>query len=113
MLRQSTSPQVFVLAAHQAIAVEAKLQVTNAYTQLKRKLQLKVQKHVTLIVKFRIEDKTSSIVKIVTDMQLYDCSIEVPLLITSLYNLPLFIRKTFECFLERKKEKKRKRKMNS
>ena len=64
----------------------------------------------TLIVIFHIEDKPFSIMKIVIDMQVYDCSIEVPLLIKSLYSLSLFIRKTFECFLERRKEKKRKEK---
>ena len=64
----------------------------------------------TLILIFHIEDKPFSIMKIVTNMQVYDCSIEVPLLITSLYNLSLFIRKTFECFPEKRKEKKRKKK---
>ena len=52
----------------------------------------------TLIVKFHIKDKTLSIVKIVTDMQVYDYSIEVPLLITSLYGFSLVISKTSECF---------------
>ena len=47
---------------------------------IKRKLRIKVKTHVTLIVKFHIEDETFSIVKIVTDTQAYDCSIEVPLL---------------------------------
>ena len=56
----------------------------------------------TVIVKFHIEDETFSMVKIVTDMQVYDCSIEVPLLITSLYGFSLFIRKTFECFSKEK-----------
>ena len=80
LLQQRYSPQVFVLAAHQAAIAEAKLQVTNAYTPLKRKLQLKVRKNnVTLIVIFHIEYKPFSIMKIVTDMQVYDYSIEAPL----------------------------------
>ena len=62
----------------------------------------------TLIVKFHIEDETFSIVKIVTYMQVYDCSIEVPLLITSLYFLSLVISKTSECFTKKKKYKKTK-----
>ena len=47
----------------------------------------------TLIVKFHIEDETFSIVKIVTDMQEYDCAIEVPRLITSLYGFALTMNK--------------------
>ena len=58
----------------------------------------------TLIVKFHIEDKNFSIVKIVTDMQVYDCSMEVPLLITSLYDFSLVVSKAFECFSKRKKK---------
>ena len=57
----------------------------------------------TLIVKFHILDETFSIVKIVTDMQLYDCSIEVPLLITTIYVFSLVISKTSECFSRKKK----------
>ena len=60
----------------------------------------------TLIVKFHIEDENFSIVKIVTDMQVYDCSIEVPLLITSFYFLSLDISKTSKCFSKKKKKKK-------
>ena len=56
----------------------------------------------TLIVKFHIEDETFSIVKIVTDMQVYDYSIEVPCLITSLYVFSLIISKTSECFSKNK-----------
>ena len=80
---------------------------------IKKKIAVKSTKNVTLIVIFHIEDMPFSIMKRVTDMQVYDYSIEVPFLITSLYSLSLFIRKTFECFPERRKEKKRKRKMNS
>ena len=47
----------------------------------------------TLIVKFYIEGKTFSIVKIVTDMQEYDCAIEVPRPITSLYGFALTMNK--------------------
>ena len=43
----------------------------------------------TLKVKFHIVDETLSLVKIVTDMQVYDCSIEVPCLITRLYGFAL------------------------
>ena len=60
----------------------------------------------TLIVKFHIEDETFSIVKIVTDMQAYDCCIEVLLLTTSLYFLTLVISKALECFSKKKKKKK-------
>ena len=56
----------------------------------------------TLIVKFHIKDETFSIVKIVTDRQVYDCSIEVPLLNTSLYHFSLVISKTSECFSKKK-----------
>ena len=56
----------------------------------------------TLIVKFHFEDNNFSIVKIVTDMQVYDCSIEFPLLITSLYSFSLVVSKTSECFSKRK-----------
>ena len=76
-------------------------------TQSKRKLQIKVQTHVTLIVKFHIKDKTFSIVKIVTNMQVYDCSIAVPLLITNHYGFSLVISKTSECFSELEKGKKK------
>ena len=34
--------------------------------------------------------------------EVYDCSIKVPLLITGLYGLSLFIRKTFECYPKKK-----------
>ena len=81
---------------------EDKLQVTNAYTKLKRKLQIKVKTHVTLIVKFHFEDKNFSIVKIVTNMQVHDRFIEVPLLITSPYGFFLVVSKTSECFSKRK-----------
>ena len=60
----------------------------------------------TLIVKFHIEDETFSIEKIVTDKQVYDCSIKVPLLITNHYGFSLVISKTSECFLEGKKTNK-------
>ena len=56
----------------------------------------------TLIVKFHIKDETFSIVKIVTDRQVYDCSIEVPLLNTSLYGFSLVMSKTSECFQKKK-----------
>ena len=59
----------------------------------------------TLIVKFHIEDETFSIVKIVTNMQAYDCYIGVPLLITSLYGFSLVISKTSECFSKKQKKK--------
>ena len=61
----------------------------------------------TLIVKFHIEDENFSIVKIVIDMQVYDCSTEVPLLITSFYFLSLDISKTSKCFSKKKKKKKK------
>ena len=61
----------------------------------------------TLIVKFHIEDETFSIEKIVTDKQVYDCSIEVPLLITNHYGFSFVISKTSECFLEGKKKNKK------
>ena len=60
----------------------------------------------TLIVKFHIKDETFSIEKIVTDMQVHDCSIEVPLLITNHYGFPLVISKTSECFSEGKNKTK-------
>ena len=69
---------------------------------IKKKNKINIQTHVTLIVKFHIEDKNFSIVKIVTDMQVYDCSIEVPLLITRLYGFSLVVSKTSECFSKRK-----------
>ena len=47
----------------------------------------------TLKVKFHTVDKTLSHVKIVTDMQVYDCSIEVPHQITSLYGFALTMNK--------------------
>ena len=56
----------------------------------------------TLAVKFHIEDETFSIVKILTDMQIYDCSIEVPILITNLYGFSLVISKTSEFFSKKK-----------
>ena len=61
----------------------------------------------TLAVKFHIEDETFSIVKILTDMQIYDCYIEVSLLITSLHGFSLVISKIYECFSKKKKKKKR------
>ena len=61
----------------------------------------------TLIVKFHIKDKTFSIVKIVTNMQVYDCSIADPLLITNHYGFSLVISKTSECFSELEKGKKK------
>ena len=70
----------------------------------------------TPIVKFHIEGERSSIVKVVTDMQVYDCSIEVPLLITSLYGFSLVvISKTSECFpkkIQNKTPKGQKQKKN-
>ena len=59
----------------------------------------------TLIVKFHIEDETFSIVKIARDMQVYDCYIEVSLLITSLHGFSLVISKIYECFSKKKKKK--------
>ena len=59
----------------------------------------------TLIVKFHIEDETFPIVKIVRDMQVYDCSIEVSLFIASLYGFSLVISKTYECFSKKGKKK--------
>ena len=59
----------------------------------------------TLEVKFHIEDEPFSIVKILTDMQIYDCSIEVPILITNLYGFSLVISKTSEFFSKKKKKK--------
>ena len=59
----------------------------------------------TLIVKFHIEDENFSMVKIVTDMQVYDCTIKAPLLITSLYGFSLVISKTSEFFSKKKKKK--------
>ena len=47
----------------------------------------------TLKVKFHTVDKTLSHVKIVTDMQVYDSSIEVPHQITSLYGFALTMNK--------------------
>ena len=67
----------------------------------------------TLIVKFHIEDETFSIEKIVTDKQVYDCSIEVPLLITNHYGFSLVISKTSECFLEGKKKTNKQTKQNA
>ena len=61
----------------------------------------------TLIVKFHIKDETFSIVKTVTNMQVYDCSITVPLLITNHYGFSLVISKTSECFSELEKGKKK------
>jgi len=72
---------------------EDKLQVTNASTQLLRTLQRKVQTRVTLKVNFRIKDENLPLVKIVTDMQEYDCTIEVPHLISSLYGFALTMNK--------------------
>ncbi|KAM4107642.1 hypothetical protein ACB094_04G161300 [Castanea mollissima] len=60
----------------------------------------------TLIVKFHIEDETFSIEKIVMDMQVYDCFIKVPILITNHYGFSLVISKTSECFSEGEKKKK-------
>lgn len=77
------------LPAHEESIPEGKLQVTNASTQLKRKLLIKVQIRVTLKIKFHIVDETLSLVKIMTDMQVYDCSIEAPRLIASLYRFAL------------------------
>ena len=47
----------------------------------------------TLKVKFHIVDETLAPVKIVTDMQEYDCAIKVPCLITSLYGFALTMNK--------------------
>ena len=66
----------------------------------------------TLIVKFHIKDETFSIEKIVTDMQVHDCSIEVPLLITNHYGFPLVISKTSECFSEGKNKTKQNKTQN-
>ena len=55
-------------------------------------------------VEFHIEDETFSIVKIARDMQVYDCYIEVSLLITSLHGFSLVISKIYECFSKKKKK---------
>ena len=63
----------------------------------------------TQVVKFNIEDKTYSIVKIVTNMLVYDYFIEVPLLMTSLCGFSIVLSKISDCFTKTKKKKKKKK----
>ena len=64
----------------------------------------------TEVIKFHTEDKTYSVVKIVTNMLVYDHSIEVPLLITSLCGFSTVISKTSDCFKKKKTKTKTKTK---
>ena len=59
-----------------------KLQVVNALTQLKRKLHSKISNQIEDRDPFKESDRYAT-------MQVYDCSIEVLLLITNLYGFAL------------------------